>query len=262
MTESIDPTLYLRPPRLDVASAISLGKMLKQARPADLPAPVRRVAKRLDDAVKALEGAWREGGKAAAPKDVDARRVDRRLDNLWSAVRDRVAAFGALPDGDPLRERAERLAGVLFPEGLSFLLLPYLAQHAESQKRLDLIAGGGLEREVRALAGVRFLEELGRAHQEYGAALGITAARPEVAPALRVAEPLREVQAALRAYTLQLLALAEGDEGAAAGVREALRPIDVVRSASGRRGGGGVTNEPTPPVPEPGGEGEAPPGSG
>src|SRR5262245_32490934 len=121
MTESIDPALYLRPPRLDVPSAISLGKMLKQAQPADPPAPVRRVAKRLDDAVNALEEAWREGGKAA-PKEADVRQFDRRLDNLWSAVRNRLVAFSALTDGEPTRERAERVAALLFPDGLSFLL--------------------------------------------------------------------------------------------------------------------------------------------
>src|SRR5687767_3932866 len=97
MSEPIDPSLYLRAPRLDVPVAISLGKMLKQAQPADLPAPARRVARRLDEAVKALEEAFREGSKAA-PKEVDVRRCDRRLDNLWSAVRDRLAAYSALSD--------------------------------------------------------------------------------------------------------------------------------------------------------------------
>jgi hypothetical protein len=255
VSEPIDPSLYLRAPQLNVPVAISLGKMLKQAQPADLPAPARRVARRLEDAVKALEGAFREGGKAA-PKDGDVRRCDRRLDNLWSAVRDRLAAYGALSDDEPTRQRAEGLVALLFPDGLSFLLLPYLSQHAESQKRLDLIAQGELGRELRALVGARFLDELEQAHEEYGVALGITEALPEVAPTASMLEPLRDMQAAVRAYTLQLLAMAEADESARDVVRAALRPIDVVRTAAGRRGVSGATNE--PPLPESDGENDEP----
>jgi hypothetical protein len=247
MSESIAVSLYLRAPRLDVPAAISLGKMLKQAQPAGLPAPARRVAKRLGDAVKALEEAFREGGKAAPTKAVDVRRCDRRLDNLWSAVRDRLAAYRALSEGEPTRTRAEGLVALLFPDGLSFLLLPYLSQHAESQKRLDLIAEGELDRELRALVGARFLDELGQAHQAYGVALGIAEALPEPAPTVSLLEPLRDVLAAVRAYTLQLVALAEADERARDLVRAALRPIDVVRTAARRRSGGGSTNEPSLP---------------
>ncbi|HEU4534299.1 MAG TPA: hypothetical protein VFS00_09285, partial [Polyangiaceae bacterium] len=133
----------------------------------------------------------------------------------------------------------------LFPDGLGFLKLPYVIEHTESERRLDLIEAEGLAGDLRELVGASFVDELGAAHAEYGSALGITAALDAPAPT-RVADSLREMQGALRSYVLQVLAHAESGDDALEAVRAALRPIDAMRAAIGRRssrGGAGAPGE-------------------
>jgi hypothetical protein len=256
MATSIDPTVYLRPPRLDAPSAVALGKMLRVARPEGLPPTACEAAEHLDESVKTLEGAWHESERAA-PREVNVQRCDKRLDNCWSSTRARLTAYSALPEEHPLRVRAERLDGLLFPGGLAFLKSPYVVEHSESQRRLDLMAAEGVEGDLRELVGTVFVDELVAAHGEYGKALGITAPPEAPPPATRVAEPLRAMQAALRAYALQVVAYAATGERELEAARAALRPIDAFRASSGRRAtrGGAVVPEPTLPD-----AGETPPG--
>ena len=267
MANPFDPTLYFRTPRLDAPSAIALGKMLREARPRGLPPPARQAAKRLDESVKALEAAW-QGSERGGVRELDVRRFDQRLDNLWSALRGRLVAHGALAEGRPERTRAEAIDAMLFPGGLGFLKAPYVVEHTESQRRLDLIASEGLGDDLRWLVGPIFVEELAAAHADYGRALGITAALSPSPPApTRVAEPLREMQGALRSYALQLLAHAETGGEASEAVWSALRPIDALRSMAGRRSSRGAAPgpgpigpadpaDPTDPTPAGGGGGE------
>ncbi len=250
MLTAIDPTPYLRPPRLDAPSAIALGKMMREARPHDLPAPARQSGERLDESVKALEGAWQESERTG-PREADMRPYDKRLDNAWSATNARLGAYKTLPEGALERQRAEAIGALLFPQGLTFLKAPYLVEHTESQRRLDLVAAEGLGDELRALVGPLFVDELAAAHEAYGKALGITAALEAPALPARVAEPLREMQIALRSYTLQLLAHAETGDEALAAVGAALRPLDLLRARVVRRAARGGVVEPEAPVEAP-----------
>lgn len=262
MTTALDSTVYLRLPRFDAPTAVAFGKMLREVRPQRLPPLAEKAAKRLDESVVKLEGAWREGARKGN-REVDARPFDQQLDNLWAATRSRLLAYTAFPDGHPERVRAEVLDAALFPAGLGFLKAPYVVEHTESQWRLDLLETEGRGDELRALVGPLFVDELVVAHGEYGKALGITAAPEAVAAPARVAQPLREMQAALRSYTLQLLAYAESDDEALEAVRAALRPIASMRTAVDRRAsrGGGV--EPGEvPAEGPAGEGDDDGGEG
>ncbi|MCU0686655.1 MAG: hypothetical protein MUF34_31145 [Polyangiaceae bacterium] len=256
MTTALDSTVYLRLPRFDAPTAVAFGKMLREVRPQRLPPLAEKAAKRLDESVVKLEGAWR-GSVRGAAREVDARPFDQRLDNLWSAVRGRLGAYSALPEERPERAQAEALDQVLFPDGLGFLKAPYVVEHTESERRLDLLETEGRGEALRALVGPVFVDELVVAHGEYGKALGITAAPEAVAPPVRVAEPLREMQAALRSYTLQLLAHAESDDEALEAVRAALRPIASMRTAIDRRASRGGGAEPGEvPAEGPVGEGD------
>jgi hypothetical protein len=254
MSTPIDPTSYLRQPRFDVPSGIALGKMLRAARPEGLPPPVQEAAEQLDETVITLEGAWYESERTA-PREVNVQRCDKRLDNCWSSVRGRLAAYACLPEEHPLRVQAERLDALIFPDGLSFLKSPYLVEHSESERRLALIASEGVEGELRGLVGPIFVDELRVAHGQYGKVLGITAPVAETKTPTRVAEPLRTVQTALRGYTLQMVAYAATSPAALEAVRGALRPLDAFRASSERRASRGGAAEPEPD--EPGDEGEA-----
>ncbi|MCU0686863.1 MAG: hypothetical protein MUF34_32220 [Polyangiaceae bacterium] len=253
MSTSIDPTVYLRQPRFDVPSGIALGKMLRAARPEGLPPPAQQAAEQLDASVTSLEGAWHESERTS-PREASVQRCDKRLDNVWAAVRGRLVAHGCLSEEHPRRVQAERIDALLFPNGLSFLKSPYLVQHSESERRLALIGSEGIADDLHELVGPLFVDELRAAHGEYGRALGITAPAETKAPA-RVGEPFRAMQAALRGYALQLVAYAATSPAALEAVRAGLRPLDAFRAASERRASRGGVAEPEPS--EPGGEGDA-----
>lgn len=118
---------------------------------------------------------------------------------------------------------------------LEFLKLPYTRQHAESDRRIELIDERELADEIDRLVGDRFLPALRAAHQACGDALGISKAVPLPAVAVLVVEPLRALTEALGRYALQLVALAHNDPDKHDAVVAALSPIDEFRAASGRR---------------------------
>jgi hypothetical protein len=234
MPSAFDWSTYFRTPRLSAPGAIALGKMLREAKPKALPPLAERASRQLDEAVRALELSWWEAERKGGSKR-DARPYDRRLDNLWAALYARLRALLALPEGAHERERAQALLEAVFAGGLGFLKLPYLAEHSESQRRLALIESEGVAGEMRELAGAALIEALRAAHDEYGRVLGITAVIEAPALSLRVSELLREMQAALRAYTLQLAAYAAAGDEAFEAVRTALEPIDALRARARRR---------------------------
>ena len=250
MNDDLDPMAYLRLPRLDVANAISLGKMLLAIVPKDAPATVKKAAKRMHASVQTLEETWRQ--RVRIEELSDLRPIDRKLDLRWAALYERVAAWESLDEHGEKQTRAGEILKLIFPDGLAFLKLPYVAEHAESQRRLDVIQERKLGATIDGLAGKEFLLAVQEAHHSYGEALGITkpgAARKADAPLLD--EPLRKLTAAIAAYNVQLLAHAGDDASALAPVRAALSPIDKFRQAQGRRGNGVPVDAPPPEAPMP-----------
>ena len=64
MSDDFDPTPYVRPPVIDVASGVALGVALLSALPKDAPEGVRKVAKKLRTATVELQQAWMANGRA------------------------------------------------------------------------------------------------------------------------------------------------------------------------------------------------------
>lgn len=94
----LDPLLYLRPPVLDTAGAISLASALISALPSGAGPATRAAAKQLRLAAVELQAAWIDRNT----KKEDPRPFDNRLDRAWSALRSRLAAYAELPaEGDP-----------------------------------------------------------------------------------------------------------------------------------------------------------------
>ncbi len=79
------------------------------------------------------------------------------------------------------------------------------------------------------------MTELLEAHADYGVVLGITQALEEQAPAVSMAERLRELTQALADYALQVLAYSRTHADHLAPAQRALAPIDAFREAA-RRG--------------------------
>lgn len=252
MAETLDVAMYLRPPVVDVPTAIALAQALLSAQPKDAPAEVRKAGKALERALTILKTAW--SAREVALRSEDRRSYDQALDAAWARLHDRLYAYSTLPAvRHPKAPRASELYDELFADGLSFLKLPYEAEWAESQRRIEHIKAAGFERELTTLCGAEFLAEVEYCHKEYGAVLGITKAAPAAAPPMNLLELLRQLMAAMSRYTLKLVASVDDEDAASVeAVRTALRPYDDFRSAASRRDGQkGEPASPASPAPGP-----------
>lgn len=243
-TPTLDPTLYLRPPRLSVRSGLSLTKMMLTVVPSKPGPGVLAAAEALAHATSTLEAAWKS---QSLPRRVsDLRPFDQRLDRVWATISASLERYSIFPADDPDRTSAEALHDRLFPDGLAFLRLPYPEQHAESQRLVDLISEEDLREELDRLVGDVFLDELLAAHEAYGEALGITKPAEAPTPSISIVEPLRALADAISAYVIQVLAFAGLDPAKnTAAAHHALDPIDRLRRAAARRSSGGSTDDPS-----------------
>lgn len=268
MSQEIDTNSYTQLPIFDVGGGIALATSLRAALPPRAPAAVKKAAEHMTEGAEELAAVWREVGDEGP--DVK-RPADIVLDRAWASLFGRLESYAALPSARvPAATKASDLLAKLFPNGLTFLKLPYAEEWAESDKRLKQIVEEGWARDLDKLAGHEFLEEVKIAHEAYGLAIGVTRpiARTE-APAR--AERLRDLRRRMNRYVLNVLALAGEDDETNTVVRAALKPIDDFRLASAtRRGknaasigepvdGAGGPADPAAPAPTPTPTPSAPP---
>src|SRR4051812_26008784 len=261
MSDDFDATPYVRPPILDVPSAVALGIALLTAMPKAPPDNVKKAAKKLHKDVVALQAAWAKADALPAPPD--KRKADMRTDNAWGVFLDRLEAYARLPvEHYPKAARARELVDTISPDR-EWLKLPYEAEWAESGKRIKRIDKENLATDCDALAGPEFLHEVRQAHKGYGEALGVTKPAQE-GDNVNLADPLRAVSRAIARYGVAVAGMADDDDATLALMRKALRPIDDFRDAQAKRassgGSGGESSggpnapapaSPTTPVPEP-----------
>lgn len=148
----------------------------------------------------------------------------------WSAIRTRLVACDALPEGHADRARARSLHDLLFPDGLEFTQLPFSHLHCETERRLVLLEERDLEKVLARLVGGNFVDHLRDAYEAAGDALGVNERLDPVAPVF-VAEPLRVLVEAIVGYALQLLAVARLDPDKREAIAFALSPIDEYRAS-------------------------------
>jgi hypothetical protein len=255
--EEIDPVHYARPPKFDVPSAVTIGLALITAMPKPAPDHVRAAATKVRKDTVALQLAWGKSGLATAPRD--RRKSDLRVDTAWAGLLDRLESYSLLPAGTyPRAARAREICDILSPTDRGWLKLVYEAEWAESNKRLGWIEEHGLTKDINDLAGPEFLAEVKDAHAEYGVALAVTKAAPEVLE-YKLSEPLQSLARSIGRYTLAVVTMADDDPASVAAVRRALRPVDDYREGQARRaksGGPAVDPvdaapvSPTTPIPE------------
>jgi hypothetical protein len=233
MTTPLDPLSYMRLPKLDVASALGLGKILIHRVPKGSSPAVRRAASTVENAVDELESKWMEQVLPLSRNDL--RPLAHRLAGAWSSIRDRLITYASFPEGNRDRSRAIAIHDVLFPDGLVFLKLTAIREYGESERRIRLVDERGLAKDIARLAGDRFLAALRAAHEAFGDALGINKASPLPAAPVVVVELLRALTDAISRYALQLVALAHDDPEKRDAIALALAPIDEFRSVAGRR---------------------------
>ena len=239
---------YTTIPELDVGGLLALGTALANAVPRPLPDELRRPVKKLRAAVTALLEASAVLPKSAADREA----ADRRVDAAWEALHARLHAYDELPhDRYPEVIEARAIVATLFPDGLSFLTLPYNAEWVESDKRLRAIDEGAMAASLDRLAGAIFLEEARQAHAAYGEALGIATMRVSLTSAQLVG-PAETPRKAVQRYARAMVGLVDEDELITVAMAEtALRPLLEAREVKAAADAGDAANAAAKPSSDP-----------
>ncbi len=217
-------------PRFDAAGAVELGEALLAVagEVPELPGSLKRAKDALEEDLAALRGAAAARlaaavSAAAATDQAAIAAADRALDACWTALHDLLSAFTKLPDGIAQKAEAGALLDAIFPDGLSFILLPHESEWEQSEQRLLRIAEDWLADRIQRLGGGVLVETLAAAHAAYGKALGLPRPPGEKADgATGVAKALDAFVATLRVYTIKVTAHVEIGEPQTAVLASAL----------------------------------------
>ena len=230
-------------PTGNVAALLALGRSLIAAYRKDAPPLVKKMKKRLDEAVANLEDSWSK--LDASSGGLDARLADNVIDNAHAAIAATLEMFSWLPkhraekDVEDARHVRERLYG----GGLEFLKAPFPEEWAESEKRIRRIHEENLQPTLERLCGKELVQALFTAHTEYGVALGITKAEDPVV-ATKVGEPFQVLPNVIQQYIRTVIGMVDDeDEDTVEMATAMLRPVEVFRTrVLNARGGKGSSD--------------------
>ena len=234
-TTTFDPSLYTRTPNFTLLGGITLAESLYLACPSDMPTTVKKAAAAMEKVRQAAQTAWSERQRALGPSTEDAARdIDALSDRGWAALRARLGAYADLPfDIYPKAKRAKELLKQLFPEGLLFTQRTYVEQLAAMDALLQRITEDKLEKDLTALCGQEFLENVRRQLPRYRSMVQSSLAR--TASASNLSTHLRLLSQRICEYTTKVAATVDSDDAATvARALAALAPINSYREASGR----------------------------
>ena len=223
--------------------------------PVAIPSGVNACVRRMNDLGESLEQALADTGSGVNRRAL--RRIARRYKTRWQALRAFVGVFTGLDaseafDPAPLHASVEKVFGT--KRSLAFLKGTDRAIWTAGRQRLTLVESSGLAELVNEIGGGLVLAQLTAEHTAYGAALGVTRARPVSAPR-NVAELVAQARAALSDYVLKVTAMVDAEvPGTAELAATLLAPVEEVargRSASSRNSSRKVeAKEPAkPPTP-------------
>ena len=148
----------------------------------------------------------------------------------------------------PQSSEGHALLAELYPDGLSFILLPYELEWNQSELRLDLIAESKMGDRLRALGGAPFIEALAESHHLSNSSSASPATRtpPSRPSSYRACGPRSSASPRpSRNYALKVTALVEIEEPATAALAKALlEPIvlEIEHARPRRRGNDAVLN--------------------
>ncbi len=253
MVARIDGSLYVRMPRVNAFSVLSLARGMLIAMPRAAPGGVKHAAKQMRSDAVALQNAHLAARRPATTPARTSREVDNEADALHGALKRRLGDYLAVASRQPeLAAQAATLAEALYPAGGPDITKGDLpTQWQRTEVWFALLADEGREATLRALTGDAFIDALRATHVEYGEAIGTTKPRPEEPAKVDLAGPLAALLASTQDLALQLVAMA--NDGSAsdelrAAARAALRPIDDLRDANARRTARRTPAEPEEPV--------------
>jgi hypothetical protein len=242
-------------PILDALSAQALGTQVlaNASKRPDAPAQVTEALVDVQLTLDALNRAVGTRLPATAIVDpVRTKSTDVTIDACWSGLHDWLNGWAKIP-GVPQAPIAASLRDQLFPKGLKFITLAYRREWAESNTRLLIIEERQLEPAIEALGGASILAALRTAHEEYGAAQGITSTADVDLSTTTIRDALKAFMEALRGFVVQATAMVRKNDPSTDELSQLLlAPIQAWETLGGKA-------QPEPPAEAPTGE---PPAAG
>lgn len=245
----IDFSLYTRVPVFSLSEGIALARALVTACPPGMSGPAKKVLEKLksraDDAQSALVERQRENSSVSGE---DSRGLDQEMDNCWGGLRQRLEGYAALPRSVARSARAAEVLQKIFgDEGMGFLKESYAAQLTTMQALLQRIDEDKLAKELDALCGPEFLEQIRLLMPRYERMVHGQFQRDAIAGP-NLLSHRRQLGRAIITYATAVCATVDEDDGSSVSrAAVALRPLDVFReSINSRRPRGGEEPEPAP----------------
>lgn len=228
-----------RVPGMSTAEMLATSRATISRVDKDSPEVARRDAKKVRQRAIELQDEWIRAD--AQEKRADARPVDQRLDRAWSGLYSRLESYGDLsPEEASDAADATALRDSLFPEGLTFLKLPYVEEWAQSEKILKRIDAEGHAKTIERMCDAKFLSNLRKAHDAYGKVLGVTEKGTAPAPA-GVGVAMSNLSRALMQYVRVVGGTVDDDDEASIATAVGLlQPIADARARSLARSKAGI----------------------
>lgn len=252
-----DPSLYARPPQMNLETGIALARALVQACPQNAPNLIKKRAKKLDAASNQAQNALAKRQHALGQiSQEDSRIIDQEGDNSWSALRSRLHGFSLLrPAEFPDASRASQLLIQLFGEaGLSFVKESYPVQWTTADTILKRIDEDQLAPDIDRIAGPEFLAHIRKRHAEYGDMVK-RLLNKNSGDSVNLSKELRGLGQAMVGYALQVCTAVDGDNDdpeMIAMAKDALRPWDVYREDAASRSANSAKPDEAPQSPSAG----------
>ncbi len=250
ITGPIDLSPYLSSTNFSVQEGISLARALIASCPKGAPAAVKRAVEKLrraaDAAQTALSARQREDNQVS---EEDGRLLDQDIDAAWRGLRLALEGLASLsPARVPRARRAAALLTQLFDStGLSFLAESYSSQLTTMQALLQRIEEDKLEKEIDAVIGPEFLEEIREMLPRYERMVhGMLNRRSGSSENLQ--NHRYTLSRLVLAYATAICSTVDEEEPETVEIAfRALAPLDNQRAAmAGRRSAGQDSAEPTP----------------
>lgn len=255
MSDQMSPADVIVLPRLDAASAATLGAALQTeaASVKKLPVAVKRALTPLATTTMTLHGVLRGRLGTAVKPSLTPLVADRTVDDAVGVMYGWMQMLARLPEEFPEGAMARAWLRELFPDGIKFINASYNREWTEIETRLTKLTASGYDKQIIACGGKSLLTYLTQAHKVYGEALGITAPRAtaQVQESAALRDALTAQLQSLRFYVLRVLAAVEPDEPDTAALASCLlRPLNEWKSRPAKPAAE-VTPEEPAPTPDP-----------
>lgn len=248
---TFDPSLYTRPPMLNLESGVTLAQTLVAAMPRGMSAAIKKSADRLQKAAESAQDVLIRRQREQNSLREDDRGLDIRTDQAWRSLFSRLEHYSLLPvDRFPKAARAQALWAMLAPGLNEALNQPYTEQSASMDSVLKRIDDEGLTAELSTLCGPEFLDHARTCQGQYRAMVQRRLQAP--GPSDSVPSHIKALGRAISEYATRVAAsVDEEDPDTLSRALIALRPIDNHRESVAARFAPEKAAAPTPPAPVP-----------